>query len=96
MDYIPQTQWIGDSHSMQPTPPAAPKRKRQMQRGNILRLLTAKPWLTAVEIASTLDAKPADDAQVKTAERTMRRMYQARIVDRSRSEAGQFIFGVWA
>ena len=79
-----------------PTPPAAQKRLRKMQRGNILRLLTAKPWITAVEIASALNSVPADATQVKTAERTMRRMYQSNIVDRARSEAGQFIFGVRA
>lgn len=97
MTYVPQTRWIGNGQPMQDPEPdqqVKTKRLRQMSRNNIITLLQTKQWLTAVEIATALNTAPATKDQVKTAERTMRRMYQHQVVDRKRSEADKFIFGL--
>lgn len=96
MSYIPHTQWVGNSQPMQEDfiAPIVIKRLRPMQRGPVTKLLSATPWLTAEEIANALQQNPIEEDQVKSAERTMRRLHQHGVVIRAKSGAGKFIFGV--
>ena len=95
MTYTPQTQWIGNTEPMQQIfVPPKPKRKRTLSKANIVKLLTGKPWMTAVEVSTALDDPPLTPDQVKSAERTMRRMWQCGAVLRRRSEFGALVFGV--
>jgi hypothetical protein len=96
--YIPQSQWIGNTEPMQPPGPEAakPLRQRPMSKSNITKLLTSKPWLRAVEISEALGVPCTTPDQIKGAECTMRRMFQAQVVLRKRSEFGALVFGVAA
>jgi hypothetical protein len=96
--YIPQSQWVGNTEPMQPPGPEAAKPPRQprLSKSNITKLLTDRPWLRAVEISEALGVPCTTPDQVKGAERTMRRMYQAKVVLRRRSEFGALVFGVVA
>ena len=94
--YTPQSQWIGNTEPMPPPGPEAAKpiRQRPLSRSNITKLLTGRPWLRAVEISEALGVLCTTPDQVKGAERTMRRMFQAGVVLRKRSEFGALVFGV--
>lgn len=94
--YIPQSQWVGNTEPMQPPGPdaAKPPRRHPLSKSNITKLLTSKPWLRAVDISEALGVPCTTPDQVKGAERTMRRMFQANVVLRRRSEFGALVFGV--
>ena len=81
--YIPQSQWVGNTEPMQPPGPDAAKPPRQ-------------PWMKAVEISEALGIPCTTPDQIKGAERTMRRMFQAALVRRGRDEFGALVFGVAA
>lgn len=94
--YIPQSQWVGNTEPMQPPGPdaAKPPRQPRMSKSNITKLLTGQPWMKAVEISEALGIPCTTPDQIKGAERTMRRMFQAALVLRRRSEFGALVFGV--
>jgi hypothetical protein len=96
--YIPQSQWIGNTEPMQPPGPEAdkPLRRNPLSKSNITNLLTSKPWMKAVEISEALGVPCTTPDQVKGAERTMRRMFQAKVVLRRVNGFGKLVFGVAA
>lgn len=99
MTYTPQTRWIVTSPPLQdPGGGGEPnsRRLRKMSKANVIALLTARPWLTAVEVATALATAPQGLSQTQAAERTMRRMHQCGVVDRRRTEAGKYAYGVKA
>jgi hypothetical protein len=96
--YIPQSQWVGNTEPMQPPGPEAakPLRRNPLSKSNITKLLTDRPWLRAVEISEALGVPCTTPDQSKGAERTMRRMFQAKVVLRRVNGFGKLVFGVVA
>ena len=90
MNYVPQTTWIGAAPMPEATEPQTPRRTRKLSRQRVIALLKAKPWLTAAQIATALESEVTAN---QSAERTLRRMYQAGLIDRQRPSGGEFIFG---